>query len=92
MDSKDRRTKRQKLRDMAKQTASPNEAEVAKKKLEELGPDPEPPNPTIFVSFNTRVYPTSGAPINIWSNPFHDTEGQGVYSYNFRTGEWEKVG
>jgi hypothetical protein len=35
MDAKDRRTKRQKLKDMANQSASPQEAEIAKKKLEE---------------------------------------------------------
>lgn len=36
----DRRTKRQKLQAMANQSASPNEAKVAKDKLEALPPDP----------------------------------------------------
>lgn len=40
MDSKDRRTKRQKLQDMANQQASPREAEIAQKKLEELKEEP----------------------------------------------------
>lgn len=35
----DRRTKRQKIQAMADQAVSPNEAEVAKKKLEDLPPD-----------------------------------------------------
>lgn len=35
----DTRTKRQKLEAMANQTTSPEEAEVAKKKLEKLGPE-----------------------------------------------------
>lgn len=38
----DRRSKRQKLQDMANQSVSPYEAEIAKKKLEEI--DEEPPN------------------------------------------------
>lgn len=38
----DRRSKRQKLQDMANQSVSPHEAEIAKKKLEEIGE--EPPN------------------------------------------------
>lgn len=41
MDSKDRRSRRQKLRDMANQAASPYEAEIARQKLKELGPEPE---------------------------------------------------
>lgn len=36
MGSKDKRTKRQKLQDMAQQSASPHEAEIAKQKLSEL--------------------------------------------------------
>lgn len=44
----DRRTKRQKVQDMANQLVSPNEAKVAKKKLEILPPDP-PLRPRIII-------------------------------------------
>lgn len=41
----DNRTKRQKLEAMANQSVSPEEAEIAKRKLQELPPDPVPQTP-----------------------------------------------
>lgn len=54
-DSRDSRTKRQKLKDMANQTASPYEAEVAKKKLQDLGPEPERHQPELVINFRFEV-------------------------------------
>jgi hypothetical protein len=48
----DRRTKRQKLLDMANQSVSPNEAEIAKQKLETLQEDPKILRKNIALSFN----------------------------------------
>lgn len=48
----DRRTKRQKLERMANQAVSPHEAEIARKKLEELPPDPPPRH---FMRFSITI-------------------------------------
>lgn len=47
----DRRSKRKKLESMANQTVSPNEAEIAREKLKDMPPDPEPPAfPMLFIN------------------------------------------
>lgn len=49
--SGDHRSRRQKLQDMANQTASPHEAEVARRKLAEIGDEPPKPARSSSSSF-----------------------------------------
>lgn len=62
----DRRTKRQKLEAMANQVVSPNEAEIAKKKLEELEPDPQ----VDFINFSFNIGPNVGPQPSGYSTGF----------------------
>lgn len=52
----DNRTKRQKLQEMADQSVSPNEAEIAKKKLDTLPPDP----PRVKFQLRIRIIGVDG--------------------------------
>jgi len=75
----DRRTKRQKLEDMANQTVSPNEAEIARKKLDELPPDP----PQTFMAGTTIEVTIKGAMFS-WD----DSSDPGMGVFDFAKGEW----
>lgn len=88
----DRRTKRQKLEAMANQSVSPNEAEVAKEKLKDLPPDPEP-QPAVFnIVINGNGFTYHGTGSVDFSDPFKDTSGEGVYVFDFVKNVWKKVG
>ena len=75
MDSQDRRTKRQKLQDMANQQASPKEAEIARKKLEELGSEPEEQHISFLkttettITFTVNMTPEGFEFFRAWYNP-----------------------
>jgi len=75
MDSKDRRTKRQKIEDMANQSASPLEAEIAKKKLEEVRED----EPLIFAKFIFNIEDEENDLFKNWSSFWATASGLGEY-------------
>ncbi len=77
----DRRTKRQKLQEMANQSVSPNEAEIARKKLEELGPEPAQRTGRVF--FNGQEL---GKVVHFEFN-FVDLD-PGFGAYDFVKEEW----
>lgn len=79
----DRRTLRQKLEAMSKQTIqSPNEAAIAKEKLAEMAKlEPPKPNPHT-ISFDVR-HTTSGY-VDV------KTGDGGFWVYNFTKNDWER--
>lgn len=81
-DAKDRRTKRQKLEDMAKQTASPNEAEVAKRKLSEI--KAEEPKKEHKINFKFTYVPQDGSFVDVKLGE------EGIWTFNFSKNVWEK--
>jgi len=81
-DNLDRRTKRQKLEAMARQSVSPLEAEIAQKKLEVMEPDPQIDNP--FEGYRFYQAQPSGYATSVYyrtvsftmSGNFYDIFGQ----------------
>lgn len=71
---RDTRTKRQKLEDMANQSVSPNEAEIARNKLKELKPDAIPTG-VVFINGKPEVSHI------IFSFDLNTDPGTGVYDF-----------
>ena len=83
----DTRSLRQKLEAMARDKSSPNEAAVARRKLEAMGVTPEPPRPTagrptqqqgyrVYTSYTSNTGTTgSFARRQCGNQPFREREG-----------------
>lgn len=71
----DKRTKRQKLEDMASQSVSPNEAEIARKKLENM--KEEEPIFARHIEFSMEFKMTDEAVERFW----HDIMASGFGEY-----------
>lgn len=85
MDAKDRRTKRQKLQDMANQSASPEEAKIAQQKLDALPPE-NPFEGLNAVLYNmTFSYRPSGSGTR---QPFYEEPDPGIGVYDFVNMRW----
>lgn len=71
----DRRTKKEKLEAMARQSVSPHEAEIAKEKLKTLEEDTKEPPRVVIVPLGFRI--KSAEPMGMW--------------YDFSKEEWNVV-